>query len=153
LRQEGSDLGERLFRALSWGAGEAESVAAVGSDLPTLSAERVEEAFALLEAGGDVVLGPAADGGYYLIALRRSAVHSRLFAEIAWSTDQVLPTTLARCAELGLRALLLAPGADVDTPADLERLAGELAAGDCGCPRTRALLAAWGRLPRVEATA
>jgi glycosyltransferase A (GT-A) superfamily protein (DUF2064 family) len=91
-----------------------------------------------------VVLGPAEDGGYYRSALRASAVAPRLFAEIAWSTDRVLPATLARCRELGLAVELLPTAADVDTPDDLRRLAARMAGGDLGCPRTRALLASLG---------
>ena len=75
-------------------------------------------------------------------------------ADIAWSTGRVLAQTLERCGELGLSVELLPEAADVDTPADLARLAAELAAdpGDVlGCPRTRALLAAWGRLPAASA--
>jgi glycosyltransferase A (GT-A) superfamily protein (DUF2064 family) len=87
-----------------------------------------------------VVLGPAEDGGYYLIALRAGAVAPRLFAEIAWSTDQVLPATLDRCRELGLAVELLPMAADVDTPEDLRRLAVRMAGDDLGCPRTQALL-------------
>ena len=93
-----------------------------------------------------MVLGPAEDGGYYLIALRAGAVAPRLFAEIAWSTDQVLPTTLARCRELGLAAELLPEASDVDTPEDLRRLAKRMTDGDLGCPRTRALLSSLGLL-------
>ncbi len=83
------------------------------------------------------MLGPAEDGGYYLIALRAAALDPRLFAEIPWSTAGVLAATLERCRELGLAVELLPRAADVDTPADLRRLAAEMAAGDLGCPRTR----------------
>ncbi|MFY9826556.1 MAG: TIGR04282 family arsenosugar biosynthesis glycosyltransferase [Thermoanaerobaculia bacterium] len=144
-RQQGSDLGERLYRALSAAAASgAPAVAAVGSDHPTIPLELVHRAFAAVEAGVDVVLGPAEDGGYYLIALRAGAVSPRLFAEVAWSTEQVLPATLERCRELGLRVELLPTAADVDTPDDLRRLAARLAVSDLGCPRTRDLLVALG---------
>lgn len=161
VRQQGADLGEKLFRSLSVAAAEHPGgVAAVGSDHPTLPLARVQRAFELLAGGSDVVLGPADDGGYYLIALRPGAVRRRLFAEIPWSTRGVLAATEARCRELGLRVAHLPPGHDVDEPADLERLAG-LLAGDpaaglddeaTDCPRTRRLLLAWGRLPALAAT-
>jgi len=151
VRQEGADLGERLHRALAAAAaGGAAAVAALGSDHPTVEVEVVEQAFAAIEAGADVALGPAEDGGYYLIALAAGAVRRRLFADVPWSTPGVLAATLARCAELGLRVRLLPAAADVDTPADLARLAACLApAGPAAsrCPRTRALLARWRRLP------
>jgi rSAM/selenodomain-associated transferase 1 len=153
VRQRGGDLGERLYSALSEAAGEAAaggaSVAALGSDHPTLPVALVDRAFDLLDVrdhGADAVLGPAEDGGYYLIALRAGAVARRLFEEIAWSTDQVFPATLERIAELGLRLELLPLASDVDTPDDLRRLAAAMADGDLGCPRTRALLQSWGRL-------
>ncbi|HEX4962040.1 MAG TPA: TIGR04282 family arsenosugar biosynthesis glycosyltransferase [Thermoanaerobaculia bacterium] len=144
-RQEGSDLGERLYRALSAAAaGGAGVVAAVGSDYPELPLARVHRAFSAVEAGADVALGPAEDGGYYLIVLRAGAVAPRLFAEVAWSTEQVLPATLERCRELGLTVELLPEASDVDTPADLRRLAARMATSDLGCPKTRDLLLALG---------
>jgi len=152
VRQQGADLGTRLYGALA-AASDPESsdavVAALGSDHPTIPVSRIEEAFARVEAGADVVLGPADDGGYYLIAVRRGALAPRLFADVEWSTERVLRTTLARAEELHLRVELLAAGTDVDTPADLARLALSLCDDDLGCPRTRALLATWGMLPPV----
>lgn len=145
VRQEGSDLGERLYRALS--GGDARAVMALGSDHPTLPLSLIHRAFETLEtpeAGADVVLGPAEDGGYYLIALRAGAVHRRLFEDIAWSTDRVLPATLERCCELGLAVELLPEASDVDTPEDLRRLAERMADSDLGCPRTRDLLQSLG---------
>lgn len=145
-RQEGADLGERLYTALASAAREAGVVAALGSDHPTLPVAIVERAFAAVEAGARVVLGPAEDGGYYLIALA-APVPRRLFEAIDWSTGRVLAQTLERCGELGITPELLPVAADVDTPEDLNRLARRMVAGDLGCPRTRGLLAAWGRLP------
>jgi rSAM/selenodomain-associated transferase 1 len=168
LRQEGADLGDRLFGALAAAAREGAAVAALGSDHPTVEVSLVERAFAAVETGADVALGPAEDGGYYLIALAAGAVRRRLFEAVPWSTDGVLAATLARCDELGLAVELLPVAADVDTPADLARLAARLseggesgangargASGATGaaapvCPRTRQLLAAWNRLPAPE---
>lgn len=144
--QRGDGLGDRLFSALSAAAAGAGAVAALGSDHPTLPLAVVESAFELIEAGVPVVLGPSLDGGYYLIALAPDAVRRELFEGIAWSTSTVLAETLERASALGLAVSLLPPGADVDTPADLDRLAATLAAEPGGCPRTRALLASWGRL-------
>ncbi|MFL6198089.1 MAG: TIGR04282 family arsenosugar biosynthesis glycosyltransferase [Thermoanaerobaculia bacterium] len=152
VRQQGDDLGERLYRALSEAAGDAFSVMALGSDHPTLPLALIHEAFERLEKGAEVVLGPAEDGGYYLIALRPGAIDPVLFRDIPWSTDQVLSATLERCRNLAVE--LLPPASDVDTPEDLRRLAERLAADtsdDLGCPRTRELLLAWQRLP-VERT-
>lgn len=145
IRQQGDDLGERLYRALSEAARDGSAVMALGSDHPTLPIAVVEEAFERLESGAEVVLGPAEDGGYYLIALRPEAVDPRLFEGIAWSTDRVLSETLERCRNL--RVELLSPASDVDTPEDLRRLAARMSSDDLGCPRTRELLRAWQRLP------
>jgi uncharacterized protein len=147
IRQCGDDLGERLYRALSEAAREAAVVAAIGGDHPTLPLELIHLAFARVEAGVDVVLGPAEDGGYYLIALAAGAVSPRLFEEIAWSTERVMPATLERCRELGLAVELLPTALDVDTPEDLRRLAEQMISADLGCPRTRELLRGWRRLP------
>jgi len=146
IRQAGEGLGDRLYHALSAAAAETDSVMALGSDHPTLPLDRVHRAFDLVESGVDVALGPAEDGGYYLIALRAGAVAPRLFEGIAWSTETVLAATLDRCRELGLRVELLPEASDVDTPEDLRRLAARMAQDDLGCPRTRALLADLGYL-------
>jgi rSAM/selenodomain-associated transferase 1 len=150
LRQEGAGLGDRLHGALAAAAHGGAVVAALGSDHPTVEPELVERAFTAVESGADVALGPAEDGGYYLIALAPGAVRRRLFEEVPWSTGGVLAATLARCEELGLAVELLPVAADVDTPEDLARLAARLAAAGpeaATCPRTRELLAAWKRLP------
>jgi uncharacterized protein len=144
--QQGEDLGERLWQGLAALAARYPWVAAVGSDHPHLTAARVEEAFELLEAGAQVVLGPADDGGYYLVALAAEALRHELFEGIAWSTASVLGATLERCAALGLRTELLAPSSDVDTGEDLARLVAHLGSTAAGCPETRRLLSSWGRL-------
>lgn len=146
--QEGHDLGERLYRALADVAVAGAFVAAVGSDHPELTAARVDEAFAALEDGADVALGPTDDGGYYLVAVHPGAVRRELFTDIPWSTSAVLAETLSRAGAAGLAVHLLPPGRDVDTPEDLARLAARLPAGGSVCPATERLLASWGRLER-----
>lgn len=152
FRQEGRDLGERLFLGLSRaaagdGAGRADAVAALGSDHPTVRVETVAEAFERVAAGADVALGPSRDGGYYLIALAPSAIAPGLFEGIDWSTDRVRAQTLERAAALGFSVELLPEGEDVDTPDDLRRLGDTLIdRPDVAalCPRTVELLACWG---------
>lgn len=146
VRQVGDDLGERLHHALAEAGRVYDTVAALGSDHPHVRMSRIEKAFARLETGSPVVLGPAEDGGYYLVGVRSEALQPELFQGIAWSTDEVLRETLDRCRELGLEPSFLAQGWDVDRPQDLARLARLLAEDDYGCPRTRALLKSWGRL-------
>ena len=140
LAVEGANIGECLSGAMgqlfSEGLGR---VVALNADSPTLPAAYLERAADLLESN-DVVLGPAEDGGYYLIGLRRP--QPGLFEGIAWSTDQVAAQTLARAAELGLTMASLPEWYDVDTPAELERLREELVAQPLGiAPCTRAFLA------------
>jgi rSAM/selenodomain-associated transferase 1 len=114
--QAGRTLGDRLAAAFAREfATGARHVVIIGSDCPGLDARRLRAAFAALRRR-DVVLGPALDGGYYLIGLARPA--PRLFRGIAWSTAGVAAQTLRRARALGLRWHLLPPLRDVDTAAD-----------------------------------
>jgi len=137
---EGASIGDCLSSAMDRLFSEGfYRVAALNADSPTLPAAYLEQAAKLLESH-DVVLGPAEDGGYYLIGLRRP--QPRLFEGIAWSTDQVASQTLARAAALGLTVARLPGWYDVDTPAELERLRKELVTQPRGiAPCTRAFLA------------
>lgn len=141
LPQEGADLGSRLDNALSHYLSRGyERVAVMNSDGPTLPVAFLIAAFDELGNGADVVLGPADDGGYYLIGLKRPA--PRLLREVRMSTPTVLADTLALAAEDGLRVALLPAWYDIDDVASLDRLRAELLnAGDGVAPRTRAFLA------------
>ena len=109
------------------GAGHA-AVCLVNADSPNLPTSLlIEAAQALRQAGDRLVLGPAEDGGYYLIGMKQP--HRRLFEEIDWSTERVLRQTLDRAAELGLETVTLPEWYDVDDAASLRRLAGQLLAG------------------------
>jgi glycosyltransferase A (GT-A) superfamily protein (DUF2064 family) len=114
-------------------------VLAIGADAPHVPAAALAEAAAALAGRAEVVLGPAADGGYYLIGLRGPA--PGLFAGIAWSTAGVLAATRARAEAAGLAVHLLPPGFDVDEVADLVRLRALLARGEVRLPRTTEVLA------------
>ena len=151
-RQRGVDLGERLYRGLKWAVSGAGYAAAVGSDHPDLDSQRVETAFDLLARGHDAVLGPARDGGYYMVALRREALHRRLFDGLAWSTSSVLADTLSRCRELELDVALLPEGRDLDTVDDLARFREALKRRPelrSLCPRTTEVVASWSRRPHA----
>lgn len=154
-RQVEGDLGARMRQAFtellpaSGRAGSGRFAVAIGGDLPQLAASRIEAAFAALEEGAGIVLGPAVDGGYYLIGLGAAALGAPIFEDIAWSTDAVLAQTLERCRASGLEAALLPEEEDIDTAEGLERFAARLAAGELpACPRTATLLGAWAD-PRV----
>jgi rSAM/selenodomain-associated transferase 2/rSAM/selenodomain-associated transferase 1 len=116
------DLGERLIRAVAQACateapgGELNGVVVIGTDCPGLTETTLRQAADGL-AKHDVVLGPAEDGGYYLIALRQP--QPALFTGIDWGTERVLAQTLEACRGLGLRVQQLAPLADVDEPEDL----------------------------------
>jgi hypothetical protein len=146
LRQQGADLGERLFHGLANAADEHDLVAAIGSDHPELPLSHIHSGFDKLAEGAEVVLGPTTDGGYYLVGATKQTLNREIFAGIDWSTDRVLTSTLHRCRDLGLSVELLPTGADVDTPEDLNRLVLRLAKGGCDCPRTIQLLRAWRRI-------
>ncbi len=115
--QEGADLGDRMAGALDEAfLGGARRVAIIGSDVPAVSRETVREAFRSLE-GHDLVLGPAHDGGYYLLAL--SHPRPALFRGIAWGTSSVLAATVKRARGRRLAVRLLEPLTDIDTLEDL----------------------------------
>lgn len=114
--QVAGDLGARLVAACAGAfADEAGPVAVIGSDCVEMGPELWAETWDSL-ANHDVVIGPAVDGGYYLLALNQP--EPRLFEEIAWSSAGTLRETLARAAECGLRVHLLPVRADVDTASD-----------------------------------
>lgn len=123
ITQTGDDLGARMTRAFAdiFALGYRQ-VLAIGTDLPTLPGSSLGDAVKLL-AAHDLVLGPALDGGYYLIGLRKP--EPELFAGIPWSTDRVLPLTQQKAAALGLRTALLPVRRDIDTPDDLRAVIEE----------------------------
>ncbi|MBD2549250.1 TIGR04282 family arsenosugar biosynthesis glycosyltransferase [Microcystis elabens FACHB-917] len=112
-------LGLRMQRQMrrGWREGAA-AVVLIGSDLPELAADDLLAAFRALEHSA-LVLGPAGDGGYWLIGRRRPT--PQVFAGIDWGSDRVLEQTLAQARRAGLSTALLAERHDLDRPADLDR--------------------------------
>lgn len=110
--QEGDGLGERMEAAFAqaFAAGH-QRVIIIGSDCPGITTEYLETAFRALESS-DLVIGPALDGGYTLLGMRK--LNPSLFREISWSTDSVLPDTLARAEAAELTVTQLTPLSDVD---------------------------------------
>lgn len=126
FEQRGEDLGARIesaaSHAFSLGLGP---VVIVGTDSPTLPRSFVETAVASLSnEESDVALGPAEDGGYYLVGLRR--FFPGLFGSVEWSTPRVYRQTARNAGRASLRVLELPRWYDVDTPEDLRRLRDEL---------------------------
>ena len=144
--QYGRVLGERLGHAFAGLlAGPGHRAIVVGADCPELESAAIRQAFDAL-ATSDLAVGPASDGGYYLLGLRRAA--PALFEGIAWSTDRVLEQTLERASDAGLTTALLPRLADLDTPDDLVRYVAQraLRAGAAG-RHTQAALREMGLLP------
>ena len=140
LRQGGGDLGARLRRVIRrlLRAGHR-TVVVIGSDSPALPASRIVRAVHLLERGADLVIGPARDGGYYLVGVRSD--QPALFERIPWGGGLVAARTLRRAARLRLRTRRLPLFFDVDRPADLLRLRRALRGRNRRrAPRTAALL-------------
>lgn len=120
LDQSGDDLGRRMERAFAelFGRGYAR-ICLVGTDVPTLPIAAYREAYEVL-ATHDLVLGPALDGGYYLIGLNKPA--PALFDDVPWSGGHVRAITERKAESLGLRVGLLPAWRDVDTIQDLHAL-------------------------------
>jgi hypothetical protein len=137
--QSGWDLGERMANAFAEVLGRGYAGAVIlGTDAPSLPGDRVDKSLALSEYR-DLVLGPALDGGYYLIGLHR--VIPEFLHDIAWGSPEVLVETLLRAQTLEAKVSLLEPWYDVDRPEDVEVLrshltALHLAGEPIPCPRT-----------------
>lgn len=149
IPQRGASLGEREANVfadlLQTGFSR---IVLIGGDIPTLPFSHLQEAFSLLtDPCNDVVLGPSEDGGYYLIGAR--ALHTCLFANIAWSTPTVLQETLVQARRAGLRVAQVPAWYDVDSQEELNQLAEELTPSPNSerAPITRAFLARLGLIP------
>ena len=147
-RQEGADLGERMTAAMNaMLVSPIDRAVIVGSDCPALAAEHLAAAFAAMD-GADVVLGPAEDGGYWLVGMRRRTAVA-IVRNIHWSSPSALADTLSQAKRAGLPVRTLPTLPDVDTPADLAGLVAALAGGrreSCG-PATLSALRETGLVP------
>ncbi|MYD61905.1 MAG: glycosyltransferase [Gemmatimonadetes bacterium] len=137
------DLGARMREALvqQLDAGASAAVL-IGTDIPSLPAHHITQAFDLLHTK-DVVLGPSIDGGYYLVGVSKST--PEIFEDVAWSTPSVLSQTIDRVQRAGNTLGLVPPWFDVDTPDELDFLlaharATKLATGIDPLPYTHACL-------------
>lgn len=142
VRQQGRGLAEALRLGIARHVG-AGPVAIVSSDVPGLPPGSLTTTFAALADGADIVLGPAVDGGYWLIAMREP--HDAPFRGIPWSTPAVHAVTRCRCDEAGLRVVELPLWRDIDTLVDLSFARGELIAAHA--PRTSQLVASLHAIP------
>lgn len=124
--QEGPDLGTRICNAMeaAFSVSADERVIVIGSDCAELTTDLVNEAFEALREY-DVVIGPATDGGYYLLGI--SSFQPSLFLDREWSTDHVYKDAVNEVGRLGLNLLTLPELSDVDTVEDWEKAKGKLA--------------------------
>lgn len=126
--QASGGLGRRMRAAFDEAFHDgSEAVVIIGTDTPELTASEIENAFSVLEAGSSVAIGPALDGGYYLLGLRPGPTD--FFERVTYSRQDVLERTLAELGTRGASAFHLGPCLDVDTPDDLEILAHRLSEG------------------------
>ena len=115
--QSGDDLGEKMKNAFQDGFYEGyERIVIIGSDLPDMNSVLIDKSFQSLSFM-DTVIGPALDGGYYLLGMKKMI--SELFQNIHWSTDAVLETTLERLTKKKESYFLLETKNDIDTKEDL----------------------------------
>jgi len=115
--QEGNDLGERMKNAFkSLFTGGYEKIVIIGTDCPDIDETILKDAFVKLE-NHDIVIGPATDGGYYLLGMKKE--HPYLFQNIGWSTEVVLKQTIDRCDIHQVSYFLLPELSDIDEEKDL----------------------------------
>lgn len=115
------DIGQRMYAAIEVVLEEHDFAVLIGSDVADSEVADLDLAWdTLAQPRSGVVMGPSADGGYWLIGLREA--HAVIFEDIAWSTPAVLAATLARLAALGIDAISLTPRNDVDDVDDLRFL-------------------------------
>ena len=117
--QEGKTLGDRMKKAFNNGFGQGyEKIILIGSDLPDISPEIIEESFSVLDQT-DVVFGPAEDGGYYLVGMNKP--NNFIFENKPWSESKLLKETLEELEEQKTNYSLLKMLNDIDTVEDLKR--------------------------------
>lgn len=126
IEQSGADLGEKMSNAFefAFSANSDANALIIGTDSPTFPAAFIEQTFAALESGADVVLGKSADGGFYLIGLNKNS--PRLFASVEWSSPKVFEQITRNIETLNLNLRLLPEWFDIDAPEDLRRLRAEI---------------------------
>lgn len=118
VSQCGRHLGERMTSAAEDALPDGGTLVVIGTDAPTLTADLLTRAFAALDTGSSAVIGPALDGGYYLLGLHWPAPHAFAIDPALWSGDQVAEATMARLRRLPGRVAQLPRLRDLDTPQD-----------------------------------
>ena len=116
-QQKGKDLGDRMSNAFDTVLRQYSHAVLIGSDCPSLECSDLIAATEYLKNNTDVVLGPAVDGGYYLIGLNKN--NTQIFSDIKWGKDRVFADTCENINTIGLKLDLLPQRWDVDRTADL----------------------------------
>lgn len=136
MPQAGADLGERMYNTfVSCFAKGFRSAVIIGSDSPDISRRIIEEAFQSLQSH-DAVIGPAYDGGYYLIGFSGDSLSVRFFENMAWSTDSVYAETVRRFDKAGVSFYVLPGWRDIDTADDVRALLKDCENSDFSGSRT-----------------
>ncbi len=127
IEQRGADLGEKMSDAFEFAfrRNSAGNVVLIGTDSPTFPIEFIGQAFEFLETKTDAVLGKSADGGFYLIGLRRR-IPPRLFDNIEWSSPLVFEQATQNIERLKINLKLIPEWYDIDAPNDLRGLRDEI---------------------------
>jgi rSAM/selenodomain-associated transferase 1 len=137
MPQLGEDLGEKMEQAfLRIFSEEVDKAILIGSDIPGVTSVIIDEAFDALVTH-DSVIGPASDGGYYLIGFRKSALYLDIFHHMTWSTATVFEETVVRLRKASRSVHVLPECTDVDRKEDLITLLGQQR--DCNAPVSRTL--------------
>lgn len=118
--QQGEGLGARMLHGLESALQHKRYAVLIGTDCPAMKQDYLEEAIQRLRSGSDVIIGPAHDGGYVLIAMKQA--HAELFADIEWGTGKVFAQTMERIMQADLQLSLLASMQDIDRPEDLQHI-------------------------------
>ena len=119
-QQTGTDLGMRMFNAFENSLRTNDWAILIGTDCPAMQAADLVKSIGKLESGADAVIGPAVDGGYYLIGLCRN--DESLFSNMPWGTRQVASLTYEKMKALNWRVSTLPLRRDIDRPEDLQYL-------------------------------
>ena len=138
--QTGATLGDRLAMAFSerFYFHRTQKIIAIGVDDPRLARDTIDQTFSLLDSC-EWVVGPAHDGGYYLLGCRAAAFDPEIFAGIAWGSEGVFAATLSKIRDWQSTVAILPQRYDIDVESDLRRYAGEGAEG-----KLSSLLRQWG---------
>jgi len=132
--QKGANLGDKMFHAFEFAfSRNSDAVVMIGTDSPTFPAQFITQAFEML-LETDAVLGKTADGGFYLIGLRK--LKKEIFETIEWSSPKTFEQTARNIENLNLKLSFLPNWYDVDTPDDLKRLIKDLSKNPSIAPKT-----------------